>query len=733
MFYKKSILTVWFAFFALLLILYTFLAGILFNYTKDAVISNTDDKITYALSRVSTDFEAFANGADEIYSALVANGTFNNHSDKAFGGYELYELQKKLAPFSETGINYMLWFEKSDILISPKVSLPSASVYQTYFSEYFGDYEEFCDSVLSCDDRIFSKQLTDTDGYSGDSIVFYQKQLFSPTKSIAVKFIAYTYSDDLLYNSKSLLEDDDFALMFKTNDRIFFSQSDIDGFDPAFSPDDRGNVRFGREKYVASSHHSGSFEYVYVMAESAYSKPLRKVYTGSSLMLVLFFILNIAIIYWFVRRNYKPIRNLLDLLEIQFNYSTNEFDELSKKFSFYKEMQMKTNEELNLKRKVAQHYIMLNIIDNNYVSNEDIAFLFDDIKPYKYSFIAVIESNIQDTSGNILNDAIPDMLCEASENSEVIIRSVLSNGCLIILVNTPTDNSYAFDNMFETICQMSELTHNAKLRIGIGKSCDDLFSINESYSEATRALKHAKSSNTAVFHWEDVPHVTTQAYYYPPELELQLLKSLTVSDFAKAESILEKIYQVNFKERSLSPLIENLLFSNIIGTFSKFIDLSPLTSSIHSVNPENFALNLTKSKTVQEKQELIANILQIYRNTLNSEKQDKDSSIIKSVKKYINQNYTNPDVNVSTTAMHFGVRQDYLSRLFKQHEGINLLKYINVVRLNRAAKMLETTSKNIADIASEVGFYNYRTFTRQFISHFNTTAQQYRDDHRNNG
>lgn len=564
MFYKKSILTVWFTFFALLLVLYTFLAGILFNYTKDAVISNTDDKITYALSRVSTDFEAFANGADEIYSALVANGTFNNYSDKAFSGYELYELQKKLAPFSETDINYMLWFEKSDILISPQVSLPSASIYQTYFSEYFGDYDEFCDSVLNCDERIFSKKLTATDGYSGDSIVFYQKQLFSPTKSIAVKFIAYAYSDDLLYTGKSLLEDDDFALMFKTNDRIFFSQSDIEHFDPAFSADSRGNVRFGREKYVASSHRSGSFEYVYVMAESDYSKPLKKVYTGSSLMLVLFFILNIAVIYWFVRRNYKPIRNLLDLLEIQFNYSTNEFDELNKKFSFYKERQMKTNEELNLKRKVAQHYIMLNIIDNNYVSNEDIAFLFDDIKPYKYSFIAVIESNIQDTSGNILNDAIPDMLCEASENTEVIIRSVLSNGCLIILVNTPAENSYAFDNKFEAICQMSELTHNAKLRIGIGKSCDDLFSINESYNEATRALKHAKSSDKAVFHWEDVPHVTTQAYYYPPELELQLLKSLTVSDFAKAESILEKIYQVNFKERSLSPLIENLLFSNII-------------------------------------------------------------------------------------------------------------------------------------------------------------------------
>lgn len=732
MFYKRSILLVWLAFFAVLLALYAILAGFLFDYTKNAVVANNNDKISYALNHVGSDFEGFANGAEEIYSSLVMAGTFNNYSNKTPDGYELFTLMKELAPFTTTGINYMLWFENSDILVSSEAALPSSAFYSVHFSDYFGDFNSFSENVLNSSERMLSKQIIDSDSsYAGRSIIFYTKQLFSPTEPVAIKFIAYTFSDSLLYNSMGLLEKEDYALVFKNNDRIFFAQSDIDGFEPELISNLAINrLKINRRDYVVSSHSSGIFEYLYIMSEEAYNKPLRRIYISSSLILILFFIINIVLMYWFVRRNYKPIQKLLNLLEIQFNYSTNEFDELNKKFSLYKEIQMKTSEELNLKRKVAQHYIMLNIIDNNYVSNDDMTTLFDGVEPNKYSFVVVISANSDDASGNLLNDTIADMLLKLSSASNAIIRSVFSNGCLVILVNMPKNDSYAFDNDLDAICQIAELTYNTKLYIGIGKCCDELFNISESYNEAMLSLKHAKSSNKRIFHCEDTPHISSGAYYYPPELEFQLLKSLTVSDFAKSESILDRIYAVNFKDRSLSPLMENLLFSNIIGTFSKFIDLSPLTSSIHSVNPENFVLALSKSKNSQEKQELISGILQMYQSTLNNERQDKDSSIIKSVKKYINQNYTNPEVNVSTTAMHFGVRQDYLSRLFKQHEGINLLKYINIVRLNRAAKMLETTQKTIAEIAEEVGFYNYRTFTRQFIAHFNTTAQQYRDDNK---
>lgn len=732
-FYKKSVLFTWFTFFSLLLILYTIGTGILFNYSKNAVTKNMQDTASYTLNRVRNDFEDFANSSDMIYSSLINDGTFNNYQSLPTNGYELYTLQKKLAPFSADNTNYMLWFENSDVLVSPNASLPSDVFYGTYFTEQFDSFDEFSEKVLHSDDRIFSAQRSDNGSYDGNSMIFYAKPLFSPTKKSTVKFIAYTNSDDLLYGSRDILEDNDFALVFRNKDRIFFANSDIDGFDPyAVGKGNGGKLKFNRTDYIATSNRNGAYEYTYIISNSAYSRPLRKIYMSSSVILSLFFILTVASIYWFVRRNYKPIRNLLNLLEIQFNYSVNEFDELNKKFSFYKEMQMKTTEELNLKRKISQHYIMLNIIDNKYVSGDDTLFLFDGAQPYKYNFIAVIGTGANENMNNMLNNILPDMLCEASENTESIIRSVVSGNNLCVLINSPSDNSHSFDSMFESVCRLSELTYNVKLHIGIGGICDEIFNVNESYNQACRALKHSKSSDKNIFHWEDVPRTATAAYYYPPELEQQLLKNLSASDYARVQSIFDKIYTVNFKERQLSPLIENLLFSNIIGTFNKFIDISPLTSSIHQVNPENFALNLSKCETTQEKQELIESILQIYRNTLNSEKQDKDSSIIKSVKKYINQNYSNPDVNVSTTAMYFGVRQDYLSRLFKQHEGINLLKYLNVVRLNRAAKMLETSTKNIADIASEVGFYNYRTFTRQFISHFNTTAQQYRDDHRKN-
>ena len=40
---------------------------------------------------------------------------------------------------------------------------------------------------------------------------------------------------------------------------------------------------------------------------------------------------------------------------------------------------------------------------------------------------------------------------------------------------------------------------------------------------------------------------------------------------------------------------------------------------------------------------------------------------------YVKENYQNPDLNISITALHFGITPSYLSSLFKEQSGCSLL------------------------------------------------------------
>lgn len=66
-------------------------------------------------------------------------------------------------------------------------------------------------------------------------------------------------------------------------------------------------------------------------------------------------------------------------------------------------------------------------------------------------------------------------------------------------------------------------------------------------------------------------------------------------------------------------------------------------------------------------------------------------------------------------------------RLFKQVAGMTYVRYVNHVRLSRAAEILRTTRRSIADIAAEVGFSDQSYFDRLFRRAFGQPPSVFRD------
>ncbi len=87
--------------------------------------------------------------------------------------------------------------------------------------------------------------------------------------------------------------------------------------------------------------------------------------------------------------------------------------------------------------------------------------------------------------------------------------------------------------------------------------------------------------------------------------------------------------------------------------------------------------------------------------------------------------YAKP-IGLQETATHLNISEGHLSRLFKEHTGINFLQYLNAWRVNRALELLDDPRMNITMVCTRCGFPTPGYFTKVFRRFIGMTPTQYR-------
>ena len=114
-------------------------------------------------------------------------------------------------------------------------------------------------------------------------------------------------------------------------------------------------------------------------------------------------------------------------------------------------------------------------------------------------------------------------------------------------------------------------------------------------------------------------------------------------------------------------------------------------------------------------------------------KESEDASANKLGKKlleYVDENYTEPDLCLTSAADYLGTSIYVVSRLFKEVTGKGFKEFVTDKRLEYARTLLETTSHNVSEIAVMTGFENAVYFSNLFKSKYGLAPTQYRKVHR---
>lgn len=94
---------------------------------------------------------------------------------------------------------------------------------------------------------------------------------------------------------------------------------------------------------------------------------------------------------------------------------------------------------------------------------------------------------------------------------------------------------------------------------------------------------------------------------------------------------------------------------------------------------------------------------------------------------YINLNFTK-ELQLDELAHIAFMSRTYFSTCFKASMNMNIAKYIDLLRINRACMYLKTTNKSVTIIAYEIGFNSISYFNKVFKKYMKLTPTRYREE-----
>ena len=119
--------------------------------------------------------------------------------------------------------------------------------------------------------------------------------------------------------------------------------------------------------------------------------------------------------------------------------------------------------------------------------------------------------------------------------------------------------------------------------------------------------------------------------------------------------------------------------------------------------------------------------ISLFERRVSEETEKQEERTITGITRYL-QEHVKEEMSLSVLSEVFHLNPQYISQLFKSEIGVGFLAYLTNIRMEKAKKLLLSTSLSVAEVAEQAGYADYRVFTKVFKKTEGITPSQYRRD-----
>jgi AraC-like DNA-binding protein len=257
-----------------------------------------------------------------------------------------------------------------------------------------------------------------------------------------------------------------------------------------------------------------------------------------------------------------------------------------------------------------------------------------------------------------------------------------------------------------------------------GNEVERLTELKDSYNNAVYMFQNEKEqiNNTVIWYINNFVNIPS---YPPQDFSLKLMHYVMAGDNEGLHDALEEIIKNYFIENNLPVYLQHMLLNELQTALFRIIRRIGADESEYR-NYYN-KLEENSNATLLSQITLTLNLYRTVCKGVSDKKKLKDTSAITaSIASYIDIDYGDKNLSLTSVADIFSISEPYLSSIFKQSLGINFSTYMEGIRIDKAKEFLEKTNLSIGEISDSVGYGSTNSFCRAFKRVMGISASEYR-------
>ncbi len=98
---------------------------------------------------------------------------------------------------------------------------------------------------------------------------------------------------------------------------------------------------------------------------------------------------------------------------------------------------------------------------------------------------------------------------------------------------------------------------------------------------------------------------------------------------------------------------------------------------------------------------------------------------------YLSAHYTDEDINLDVVSEKVNLSPSYISSLLKKHSNLSFVKYVTMLRMEKANGLLNNLQLKIIDVSEQVGYSDPYYFSHCFKKYYGQSPKEYRTNEKN--